>query len=89
MNVEQRLGMTRKEAAGMLGVSERTIYDMTRRGQLRAFYIGRLPRYTVEDLQSCLAGLPAGNHNPNREPVEQLREQGRFARVPPKRVAKR
>ena len=47
----ERLLVSRKEAAAMLGVSARTIDRMVAAGRLKPLRIGRLVRFPVEDLR--------------------------------------
>jgi excisionase family DNA binding protein len=39
-----------KEVAERLGVSQSMVYKLVSAGALRAVYVGRLPRISVEDL---------------------------------------
>ncbi len=48
----ERLLYTPREAAAALGVCEKTLYTLTKSGQLPAVRIGRSVRYAVEDLQA-------------------------------------
>jgi excisionase family DNA binding protein len=43
---------TRREAARMLAISERTLWTLTCRGELAAVRIGRAVRYSLEDLRA-------------------------------------
>jgi excisionase family DNA binding protein len=43
-----------REAAGMLGVCEKTIYNLTKAGLLPAVRIGRAVRYSVETLRQWI-----------------------------------
>jgi excisionase family DNA binding protein len=45
---------TARQAAEMLAISERTLWELTRRGAIRCVRIGRAVRYTVSDLQSYI-----------------------------------
>jgi excisionase family DNA binding protein len=47
----ERLLLTPKEAAESLSVCERTLYGLTKAGQLPAVRIGRAVRYDVGDLR--------------------------------------
>jgi excisionase family DNA binding protein len=49
--------LTPADVAGKLKVSRKTVQRLTARGELRATYIGRLPRYTERDLEACIASL--------------------------------
>jgi excisionase family DNA binding protein len=44
-----------REAAGRLGVSERTVWRLLDRGELRALRLGRVVRIPVASLQSLVA----------------------------------
>ena len=47
---DERLAYTAREAAAMLAVSERTLWQLTRDGKVRARRVGRLVRYYRPDL---------------------------------------
>jgi excisionase family DNA binding protein len=47
---DERLAFTAREAAAMLAVSERTLWQLTRDGKVRARKVGRLVRYYRPDL---------------------------------------
>ena len=47
--------LTQTEVAVWLKVRPRTIRKLTQTGQLRPVYIGRLPRYTVTDVEAYIA----------------------------------
>jgi excisionase family DNA binding protein len=49
--------LTSAEVADRLKVSVKTVQRLTRGGELRPTYIGRLPRYTERDLEACIALL--------------------------------
>lgn len=51
---EGRLLLTPKEAAQSLSVSERTLYSLTKAGELPAVRIGRAVRYAVADLRAFI-----------------------------------
>jgi excisionase family DNA binding protein len=46
---------TPAEVAQWLKVSQRTVRHLTKTRQLRPTYIGRLPRYTVADVEAYIA----------------------------------
>lgn len=50
----ERLAFTPREAAAMLAVSERTLWSLTKSGKLRARKVGRLVRYTRQDLAAFM-----------------------------------
>ena len=50
----ERLLLTSREAAESLGICERTLYGLTRRGELRAVKIGRSVRYSMDDLKTWI-----------------------------------
>jgi excisionase family DNA binding protein len=50
---------TSRQAAQMLAISERTLWDLTRRRDIACVRIGRSVRYTVTDLQSYIDGRKA------------------------------
>lgn len=49
-----RLLLTSKEAAKALSVCERTLYGLTKTGELPAIRIGRAVRYSVQDLKDFI-----------------------------------
>ena len=51
---DDRLAFTSREAAEMLAVSERTLWQLTRDGKVRARRFGRLVRYYKPDLISFM-----------------------------------
>lgn len=46
--------LTPKEAAKSLSICERTLYDLTRRGELKSVKIGRSVRYSVDELKNWI-----------------------------------
>ena len=59
MNVEHQskvvpLLLTPREAARALSVCERTLYSLTKRGEIPVIRAGRLVRYSVEDLKTWI-----------------------------------
>jgi len=46
--------LTPRQAARSLNVCERTLYGLTRRGQIPAIRIGRAVRYSVDDLKAWI-----------------------------------
>lgn len=55
----QRL-LTPREVADMLRVSPSMVRALTRRGELAAVYIGRLPRYSADAVATYLARAAGG-----------------------------
>jgi excisionase family DNA binding protein len=51
----ETLLLTPKQAACSLNVSEKTLYLLTRRGELPAVRSGRMVRYEVADLRAWIA----------------------------------
>lgn len=51
---DEPLVWTQTEVSELLRVSPRTIRELTRTGQLRASYIGRLPRYLPADVKAYI-----------------------------------
>lgn len=47
--------LTLDEAAAVLRVSVRTIQRLVASGQLRPIYVGRLPRFTMTELEAYCA----------------------------------
>lgn len=54
MNTEQIL-LTAKQAAKLLAISERTLWQLTSDGQLPAIRFGRIVRYDLADLRAFVA----------------------------------
>ena len=52
--------LTRKEAAQILGVSERTLWTLTEKGIIPAVPIGRLVRYDTDDLRRAIEAMKSG-----------------------------
>jgi len=50
----ERLLLTPREAAAALGICERTLYTLTKRGEIPVVRAGRLVRYSVEDLKTWI-----------------------------------
>jgi len=48
--------MTQKELAGVLRVSALTVYRLTKRGELKAFKVGRSLRYARADIEAYVDG---------------------------------
>ena len=55
--------ITPKEAAQLLSISERTLWDITNRGRLRRVKIGRLVRYDPRDLQAWIDSAKGSDEN--------------------------
>jgi excisionase family DNA binding protein len=49
--------LTPSDVAERLKVSTKTVRRLTAAGELRATYLGRLPRYTERDVEACVALL--------------------------------
>lgn len=67
-----KLLFNRREAGELLGVSPGTIDNLVKRGQLRPVYIGRLPRFTLAELQRYCRELERSR--PVSEPSVELAE---------------
>lgn len=52
---ERQILVTPRDAAGMLGISERTLWAMKESGQLPHVRIGRSVRYRIVDLEAWAA----------------------------------
>lgn len=46
--------LTAKEAAKALSICERTLYGLSKRGELRVVRIGRAVRYSIADLETWI-----------------------------------
>ncbi|HEY4313831.1 MAG TPA: helix-turn-helix domain-containing protein [Pirellulales bacterium] len=63
---QQQLLVTSKQAASMLAISERTLWQLTSDGHLPAVRFGRTVRYDLSDLRAFITsrrsgGTPAAN----------------------------
>jgi excisionase family DNA binding protein len=62
-DVQGRIAFTAVEAAKMLAVSPRTLWSLTKRGEIRAKKIGRSVRYYLLDLITYMErGNNSGQH---------------------------
>jgi len=50
----ERLLLTPRETAAALGICERTLYALTKRGEIPVIRTGRLVRYSVDDLKTWI-----------------------------------
>lgn len=50
----ERLLLSPREAAKALSICERTLYGMTKRGEIPVIRIGRAVRYSLEDLHEWI-----------------------------------
>ena len=50
----ERLLLTPREAAKTLGICERTLYSLTKRGEIPVIRSGRIVRYSVDDLKAWI-----------------------------------
>lgn len=57
---QPKLLITIREAAAMLSVCEKTIWNATQRGDLRAVRIGKSVRYAMPDLLSFIEAQKGG-----------------------------
>ncbi len=56
MSIEAATGLLRaREAAAWLKISERTLWTLSKRGELRAIRFGRTVRYDTADLVAFIA----------------------------------
>ncbi len=53
---DSRLAVTMREAAAMLSVSERSVWTLVNRGELRSFKVGRSVRIPIEALRELAGG---------------------------------
>ena len=60
----ERLLLTPREAAESLGICERTLYALTKRGELPVIRIGRAVRYSTEDLKAWIERVKIISQNP-------------------------
>lgn len=57
------LAVTRREAAKMLGLSEKTIFNLTNSGELTCVKIGRSVRYPVQALHDFIKRNEVGEQS--------------------------
>jgi excisionase family DNA binding protein len=50
----ERFLLTPREAAESMGICERTLYGLTKRGDLPVVRIGRAVRYSVDDIRAWI-----------------------------------
>ena len=53
-NTTMKLALRPREAAKALGVCERTLYSLTKRGEIPVIRSGRIVRYSVDDLKEWI-----------------------------------
>ena len=59
-----KLLLTTRQAAEALQVCEKTVFNLTRSGQLRAVKIGSAVRYAVADIEAFIQSAKGGqNHD--------------------------
>jgi excisionase family DNA binding protein len=63
----QPLLLTEREAAKILAISQRTLWDLTDRGAVPCVRLGRSKRYAVAELRAYVELLRAGHPSPPRE----------------------
>jgi excisionase family DNA binding protein len=51
-----RLAVTMREAAEMLSISERSVWTLVNRGELRSFKVGRSVRIPIDALRELAGG---------------------------------
>ncbi len=54
--IPQPLAVTARQAAQMLSISERSLWELWHRGELPRVQVGRSVRYSVEDLRAYISG---------------------------------
>ena len=63
---EQRLDpllLTPREVCSLLRIGRTTLWELRRRGLLRAIYVGRSPRFRREDVETLVERLAAETAN--------------------------
>ena len=55
-NLQNRLAVTMREAAEMLSISERSVWTLVNRGELRSFKVGRSVRIPIDALRELAGG---------------------------------
>ena len=53
------------QAAAMLGISQRTFWEYRNRGEIPIVRIGRLVRFSVDDLRKFIESKRVGNLSPS------------------------
>jgi excisionase family DNA binding protein len=66
----RKLLLAPADAADALSISERTLWQLTKNGEILAVAIGRLTRYRVRDLQAFVAGIPVRTPRPRPKQQE-------------------
>ena len=61
MGVQMEALLTVREAAGLMRISERKLWDLTRHGGLPCVRFGRAVRYDPADLRAWLDGMKRGS----------------------------
>jgi len=56
-----------REAADLLAISERTLWDLTNRGDLSCVRLGRSVRYDPGDLAAWIAQKKSAGRNPDNQ----------------------
>jgi len=54
MSYDEKLLLTGREAAKSLSICERTLYGLTKAGELPAVRIGRAVRYSLDDIRAWI-----------------------------------
>ncbi len=58
VDLSQRVALPRAEAAAAVGISERTLREAIKRGDLVERYIGSKPVVEVDELRAWVSSLP-------------------------------
>ncbi len=65
--VGKALLITARQAAQLLSISERTLWEITKRGEIRRVKVGRLVRYDPSDLKAWIDRAKVQAESPSDE----------------------
>lgn len=61
--MQERRALDAQNVADMLGVSKSTVYDLTRKGEIKSYKVGRKIRYTADDVKDYIEAAKCSNKN--------------------------
>ncbi|WP_153732482.1 substrate-binding domain-containing protein [Sporosarcina obsidiansis] len=71
-NPESSVSYTTEEIAQLLKVSKLTVYDLIKKGEIRAYRVGRQMRVDAVDLTAYKERLKSGGDFPHPQPIENV-----------------
>lgn len=74
-NLDNSVSYTTEEIAQLLKVSKLTVYDLIKKGEIRAYRVGRQMRVDAVDLSAYKERLKSGGDFPTRQPVQAISEE--------------